>query len=292
MMRRTVIFVFWLSFLAMLYYRFGVIGGRPRAGDNPSVKTESVPDTAVVPTPVLFDTMAEEILDSPGFREIPRRLNSSLRGRLPEDELETLLRVLSHLLGPLEHYEGGQPAPGQSLSTLAKEGSMDFIARAAFKKGESRWAFRFKNEGKAFTVQDVTVESPALEGLSSVMARARREDHFSRHFLLEQMSLAGRRKTRAGNKDRHSAAPGETYEQWFRTIRIPAAVELFRIDTGRYPAAEEGLSVLVRNDESRPIEGWQGPYLDEEEMKMVESYGVMLSIADDGQYHLTSSGVS
>jgi general secretion pathway protein G len=40
---------------------------------------------------------------------------------------------------------------------------------------------------------------------------------------------------------------------------LVTAVELFRIDVGRYPASSEGLDVLVKP--SGGIAGWGGPYL-------------------------------
>ncbi|RPI22636.1 MAG: type II secretion system protein GspG [Acidobacteria bacterium] len=38
------------------------------------------------------------------------------------------------------------------------------------------------------------------------------------------------------------------------------ALETFRLDVGRYPTSSEGLSALVEN---AGIEGWGGPYLDD-----------------------------
>lgn len=40
---------------------------------------------------------------------------------------------------------------------------------------------------------------------------------------------------------------------------LVTAVELFRIDVGRYPTSGEGLGVLVK--QSGDIPGWSGPYL-------------------------------
>lgn len=40
---------------------------------------------------------------------------------------------------------------------------------------------------------------------------------------------------------------------------IVAALNLFRLDAGRYPTAEEGLEVLVKAPPSVPL--WNGPYL-------------------------------
>ena len=41
---------------------------------------------------------------------------------------------------------------------------------------------------------------------------------------------------------------------------IETALDLFRIDIGRYPTQEEGLSALLRQPDS--LKGWKGPYLD------------------------------
>lgn len=40
---------------------------------------------------------------------------------------------------------------------------------------------------------------------------------------------------------------------------LAGALELFMLDTGRYPTHEEGLSALVTPPDG--VEGWQGPYL-------------------------------
>lgn len=40
---------------------------------------------------------------------------------------------------------------------------------------------------------------------------------------------------------------------------INAAMELFRLDVGRYPSAQEGLAALVTAPSTAP--GWNGPYL-------------------------------
>jgi len=40
---------------------------------------------------------------------------------------------------------------------------------------------------------------------------------------------------------------------------INAAMELFRLDVGRYPSAQEGLAALVTAPTTAP--GWNGPYL-------------------------------
>lgn len=40
---------------------------------------------------------------------------------------------------------------------------------------------------------------------------------------------------------------------------IAAGLELFRLDAGRYPSAEEGLDALMKQPSEVPI--WNGPYM-------------------------------
>jgi general secretion pathway protein G len=40
---------------------------------------------------------------------------------------------------------------------------------------------------------------------------------------------------------------------------IAASLELFRLDAGRYPTAQEGLAVLIKAPPTVPV--WNGPYL-------------------------------
>jgi len=44
--------------------------------------------------------------------------------------------------------------------------------------------------------------------------------------------------------------------------QLVTAVKLFKLDTGRYPAAEEGLKALV--EKPSDAENWRGPYLEKE----------------------------
>ena len=40
---------------------------------------------------------------------------------------------------------------------------------------------------------------------------------------------------------------------------LGAALDIFQLETGRYPTSEEGLAALI--DEPQETSGWQGPYL-------------------------------
>ena len=59
--------------------------------------------------------------------------------------------------------------------------------------------------------------------------------------------------------DRADIAKVQTAETQMAMLK--GALTLFRLDIGRYPTAEEGLSALVSQPENEKT--WQGPYLDE-----------------------------
>ena len=59
--------------------------------------------------------------------------------------------------------------------------------------------------------------------------------------------------------DRADIAKVQTAETQMAMLK--GALTLFRLDLGRYPAAEEGVNALVRQPENEKV--WQGPYLDE-----------------------------
>lgn len=75
--------------------------------------------------------------------------------------------------------------------------------------------------------------------------------------------------------------PPETADQ----NQIVMAVELFRIDTGRYPTSEEGLAVLLRDP---GVSGWRGPYCPESRLSVLLEYRYALEA--DAQFTLRSSG--
>lgn len=51
---------------------------------------------------------------------------------------------------------------------------------------------------------------------------------------------------------------------------IATSLELFRLDAGRYPTAEEGLGALMKSPPSVPV--WNGPYLPQESA-LVDPWG-------------------
>lgn len=68
------------------------------------------------------------------------------------------------------------------------------------------------------------------------------------------------------------------------------ALDLFRLDTGKYPTTQQGLQVLIVNNERLP--GWKGPYLDAKELPK-DPWGtpyVYRSPGDRSLYDLISLG--
>ncbi|HET6468995.1 MAG TPA: type II secretion system major pseudopilin GspG [Geminicoccaceae bacterium] len=69
-----------------------------------------------------------------------------------------------------------------------------------------------------------------------------------------------------------------------------SALDLYRLDVGRYPTTQQGLAVLVQNPENLP--GWRGPYLDSREVPK-DPWGaayVYRSPGEHGAYDLYSLG--
>lgn len=62
---------------------------------------------------------------------------------------------------------------------------------------------------------------------------------------------------------------------------IAASMQLFRLDAGRYPSAEEGLSALVKQPAAIP--NWNGPYL-EGEAAITDPWGNAYRFRAPGQH--------
>lgn len=70
---------------------------------------------------------------------------------------------------------------------------------------------------------------------------------------------------------------------------IGKALDTFRLDVGRYPTAEEGLSVLMSRPEN--AHGWNGPYLKKEVPK--DPWGkpyIYSPKAENGDFQVLSMG--
>ena len=72
--------------------------------------------------------------------------------------------------------------------------------------------------------------------------------------------------------------------------RLGTTLDLFRLDVGRYPSAQEGLTILVERPEG--LEGWNGPYLKKREM-LLDPWGRIYAYrvpGEHGDYDLYSFG--
>ncbi|MEM8821735.1 MAG: type II secretion system major pseudopilin GspG [Pseudomonadota bacterium] len=72
--------------------------------------------------------------------------------------------------------------------------------------------------------------------------------------------------------------------------QIETGLDLFRLDIGRYPTSDEGLSALV--EAPADADGWNGPYLRKEEA-LTDPWGAPFEYAAPGQddaYDLTTRG--
>lgn len=71
-------------------------------------------------------------------------------------------------------------------------------------------------------------------------------------------------------------------------VQLRSALDIFLIDTGRYPTEQEGLQALVES--SGNIPGWNGPYLRDGQMPTDPWGGAYLYSLTDGQVRVRSLG--
>lgn len=70
--------------------------------------------------------------------------------------------------------------------------------------------------------------------------------------------------------------------------QLRSALDIFLIETGRYPTEQEGLAALVADTGTIP--GWNGPYLRDGAMPVDPWGGAYLYRLVDGQVRITSLG--
>lgn len=71
-------------------------------------------------------------------------------------------------------------------------------------------------------------------------------------------------------------------------VQLRSALDIFLIDTGRYPTEQEGLAALVSSDSVIP--GWNGPYLRDGNLPLDPWGGAFTYRMIDGQVRITSFG--
>lgn len=85
------------------------------------------------------------------------------------------------------------------------------------------------------------------------------EEGFSLLELLVVLAILGLLYAIIGPQILRYLGSSKTQTTSVQVKNVAAAVELFRLDAGRYPTQQEGLSALVKAPASAPI--WNGPYL-------------------------------
>ncbi len=72
---------------------------------------------------------------------------------------------------------------------------------------------------------------------------------------------------------------------------LSVAISEFYLDMGRYPAQEEGLSVLVKSPAGSDSEKWDGPYIEKDTIpKDGWSHNFEYVLPDDGRFIVRSLG--
>ena len=71
-------------------------------------------------------------------------------------------------------------------------------------------------------------------------------------------------------------------------LQLRSAIDIFLIDTGRYPSEDEGLEALVRATGELP--GWNGPYLRDGNLPLDPWGRAYIYRLDDGQARVISLG--
>lgn len=70
--------------------------------------------------------------------------------------------------------------------------------------------------------------------------------------------------------------------------QLRSALDIFLIETGRYPTQDEGLTALIANPTNVP--GWAGPYLRDGNLPADPWGGAYIYILDQGQVRVRSLG--
>jgi general secretion pathway protein G len=85
------------------------------------------------------------------------------------------------------------------------------------------------------------------------------EDGFTLLELLVVLAILGLLAAIVGPQVIRYLGSSKTQTASVQVKNVAAALELFRLDAGRYPTPQEGLGALIKSPASVPI--WNGPYL-------------------------------
>ena len=103
-----------------------------------------------------------------------------------------------------------------------------------------------------------------LSKMKRIQRRARRAAGFSLIEMLVAVAIIGLLVGLVGPAAMNQLQNSRVKSAEAQISQLRAAIDIFLIDTGRYPKEAEGLSVLVSNTAGVP--GWNGPYLRDGEM--------------------------
>lgn len=97
---------------------------------------------------------------------------------------------------------------------------------------------------------------------SSPLSNRNRERGFTLLELLVVLAILGLLAAIVGPQVIRYLGSSKTQTAQVQVKNVAAALQLYRLDAGRYPNKEEGLRALIKAPASAPM--WNGPYLPDE----------------------------